>query len=106
MFMVIGPFGSGSMPGNVLFPILLVLPLNTRLLQPLDLCRKSPSRADTAVTPIFVFDGPEHPNVKRDKIVRGNDHWLVDPFKEMLDGYGFRHSAVRDVSFYIHTTAD
>ncbi|KIM87276.1 hypothetical protein PILCRDRAFT_270457 [Piloderma croceum F 1598] len=49
--------------------------------------------AQLPVTPSFVFDGPERPNVKRDKIVRGSDHWLVEPFKEMLDGYGFRHSA-------------
>jgi Holliday junction resolvase YEN1 len=55
--------------------------------------------AQLPVTPSFVFDGPERPNFKCDKIVRGSDHWLVEPFKEMLDGYGFRHFAVCDFLF-------
>jgi Holliday junction resolvase YEN1 len=56
--------------------------------------------AQLPVTPSFIFDGPGRPNIKRDNIVRGNDHWLIEPVKEILDGYGFRHSTVRDVLFY------
>ncbi|KAJ7822021.1 hypothetical protein B0H14DRAFT_2598822 [Mycena olivaceomarginata] len=39
--------------------------------------------------PVFVFDGPGHPSLKRGKLVKGNDHWLVQPFQQMLDGFGF-----------------
>ncbi|KAF8199328.1 PIN domain-like protein [Mycena galopus ATCC 62051] len=39
--------------------------------------------------PIFVFDGPERPRVKRGKVIRGNDHWLTRDFQLMLDGFGF-----------------
>ena len=28
----------------------------------------------------FVFDGKERPRLKRDKNVRGTDHWSADPF--------------------------
>ncbi|KAJ6533689.1 PIN domain-like protein [Mycena capillaripes] len=40
--------------------------------------------------PIFVFDGPERPDIKRGKVIRGNDHPLTESFKLMLDGFGFR----------------
>ncbi|KAJ7767356.1 PIN domain-like protein [Mycena olivaceomarginata] len=39
--------------------------------------------------PVFVFDGPGRPSLKRGKLVKGNDHWLVQPFQQMLDGFGF-----------------
>ncbi|KAJ6622743.1 PIN domain-like protein [Mycena sp. CBHHK59/15] len=39
--------------------------------------------------PIFVFDGPERPSMKRGKVIRGNDHWLTSSFQLMLDGFGF-----------------
>ncbi|KAF8170851.1 PIN domain-like protein [Mycena galopus ATCC 62051] len=39
--------------------------------------------------PIFVFDGPERPRVKRGKVIRGNDHWLTRDFQLMLDCFGF-----------------
>ncbi|KAJ7089347.1 PIN domain-like protein [Mycena belliarum] len=39
--------------------------------------------------PIFVFDGPNRPAMKRGKVIRGNDHWLTGPFQQMLDGFGF-----------------
>ncbi|KAK6981426.1 PIN domain-like protein [Favolaschia claudopus] len=39
--------------------------------------------------PIFVFDGPLRPSMKRGKIVKGNDHWLTKSFQSMLEGFGF-----------------
>ncbi|KAJ7469079.1 PIN domain-like protein [Mycena latifolia] len=39
--------------------------------------------------PIFVFDGPNRPSMKRGKVIRGNDHWLTEDFQIMLDGFGF-----------------
>jgi Holliday junction resolvase YEN1 len=42
----------------------------------------------------FVFDGKQHPRLKRDKNVRGTDHWSSDPFKSILDIFGFSHSEV------------
>ncbi|KAJ7095625.1 PIN domain-like protein [Mycena epipterygia] len=39
--------------------------------------------------PIFVFDGPERPRMKRGRVIRGNDHWLTSSFQLMLDGFGF-----------------
>jgi hypothetical protein len=42
----------------------------------------------------FVFDGKERPRLKRDKNVRGTDHWSAGPFKSILDIFGFSHSEV------------
>ncbi|KAJ7875906.1 PIN domain-like protein [Mycena olivaceomarginata] len=39
--------------------------------------------------PVFVFDGPARPRMKRGKIIRGNEHWLTSSFKLMLNGFGF-----------------
>lgn len=39
--------------------------------------------------PIFVFDGPQRPSMKRGKLVRGKDHQLAHSFQLMLDGFGF-----------------
>ncbi|KAJ6523149.1 PIN domain-like protein, partial [Mycena sp. CBHHK59/15] len=40
--------------------------------------------------PLFIFDGPNRPSMKRGKVIRGNDHWLTGDFKRMLDGFGFK----------------
>ncbi|KAJ7450491.1 PIN domain-like protein [Mycena galericulata] len=39
--------------------------------------------------PVFAFDGPERPKIKRGKVIRGNEHWLTSSFQRMLDGFGF-----------------
>ncbi|KAJ7309120.1 PIN domain-like protein, partial [Mycena albidolilacea] len=39
--------------------------------------------------PVFIFDGPWRPNVKRGKVILGNDHPLTESFQLMLDGFGF-----------------
>ena len=56
--------------------------------------------AQLPITPHFIFDGPERPALKRGKVVKGTDHWLVDPFKAILDAYGFRHTAVSGLSIF------
>ncbi|KAF8223227.1 PIN domain-like protein [Tricholoma matsutake] len=38
--------------------------------------------------PIFVFDGPEQPAQKHNKIVHGTQHWLARDMQEMLDCFG------------------
>ncbi|KAA1475707.1 hypothetical protein DENSPDRAFT_842526 [Dentipellis sp. KUC8613] len=39
--------------------------------------------------PLFVFDGPKRPNVKRGKRITGKDHWLVNGMKEIIEAFGF-----------------
>ncbi|KAJ7764067.1 PIN domain-like protein, partial [Mycena olivaceomarginata] len=39
--------------------------------------------------PIFVFDGPERPRIKRGRVISANEHWLTGSFQQMLDGFGF-----------------
>ena len=45
------------------------------------------------VQPIFVFDGPQRPRVKRGKAVIITDNWMVDEFKDLIHAFGF-HSHV------------
>jgi Holliday junction resolvase YEN1 len=45
--------------------------------------------------PIFVFDGPRRPTMKRGKVINGKAHWLEAPFQRMLDGFGFSWIIVR-----------
>jgi len=40
----------------------------------------------------LVFDGKQRPRLKREKNVRGTDHWLSDPFKSILDIFSLSHS--------------
>lgn len=60
--------------------------------------------AQLPLTPHFVFDGPERPALKRGKVVKGTDHWSCDPFKTILDAYGFHHSVVRAVPVCIQSS--
>jgi holliday junction resolvase YEN1 len=46
------------------------------------------------IKPHFVLDGPNRPSTKRGKHVRGDDDWCVEPFKQILDIYGFQYSTV------------
>ncbi|TFY70815.1 hypothetical protein EVG20_g2183 [Dentipellis fragilis] len=39
--------------------------------------------------PLFVFDGPRRPNIKRGKRITGKDHWLVNGMKEIIEAFGF-----------------
>ncbi|KII93125.1 hypothetical protein PLICRDRAFT_66197, partial [Plicaturopsis crispa FD-325 SS-3] len=42
------------------------------------------------VTPIFVFDGPDRPPIKRGKRVSTQPNWMNPAVKELLRGFGFR----------------
>jgi Holliday junction resolvase YEN1 len=39
--------------------------------------------------PIFVFDGPKRPKIKRGKSVGGKQHWMIHNFRVVLDAFGF-----------------
>ncbi|KAF9228062.1 hypothetical protein BS17DRAFT_772950 [Gyrodon lividus] len=39
--------------------------------------------------PLFVFDGPKRPAVKRGKRVGGNTHWLTQGMKNIIEAFGF-----------------
>ncbi|KAH9993037.1 PIN domain-like protein [Russula vinacea] len=39
--------------------------------------------------PLFIFDGPKRPKVKRGKRISGEKHWLVDSMKGMIEAFGF-----------------
>ncbi|EPQ53590.1 hypothetical protein GLOTRDRAFT_63186 [Gloeophyllum trabeum ATCC 11539] len=39
--------------------------------------------------PLFVFDGPKRPSVKRGKRVSGNAHWLTTGMKNIIEAFGF-----------------
>ena len=42
------------------------------------------------VIPVFVFDGPDRPKVKRGVNVKtGKPHWLSPPFKKFIEVFGF-----------------
>lgn len=57
------------------------------------------------VVPIFVFDGPGRPPVKRGKQVRSKPHWLTDGFKRLVDAFGFHsHDVSTSCSVLTNTT--
>ena len=39
--------------------------------------------------PIFVFDGPKRPKIKRGKAITGKEHWMVNSLRKVLDAFGF-----------------
>lgn len=39
--------------------------------------------------PLFVFDGPKRPKIKRGKVVGGKEHWMVNSLRTILDAFGF-----------------
>ncbi|KZT24920.1 PIN domain-like protein, partial [Neolentinus lepideus HHB14362 ss-1] len=43
----------------------------------------------TPFLPLFVFDGPKRPKVKRGKRVSGNAHWLTTGMKNIIEAFGF-----------------
>jgi hypothetical protein len=44
---------------------------------------------------VFIFDGPEWPQVKQGKQVRGKSHWLTRRFRDLLNAFGFQWHDVR-----------
>lgn len=45
--------------------------------------------------PLFVFDGPMRPDVKRGKLIDKKPHWMVDGMKKMVEAFGFEWRTVR-----------
>ena len=39
--------------------------------------------------PLFVFDGPKRPDVKRGKRISGKNHWMVQGMQEIISAFGF-----------------
>ncbi|KAH9922332.1 uncharacterized protein BXZ73DRAFT_79728 [Epithele typhae] len=39
--------------------------------------------------PLFVFDGPKRPEVKRGKRISGKNHWMVQGMQEIIAAFGF-----------------
>ena len=48
--------------------------------------------------PIFVFDGPMRPDVKRGKMIDKKPHWMVEGMKRMVEAFGFEWRTVRSPS--------
>lgn len=41
--------------------------------------------------PIFVFDGPKRPKIKRGKAIGGKEHWMVNSLRTIFDSFGFEY---------------
>ncbi|KZT64851.1 PIN domain-like protein [Daedalea quercina L-15889] len=39
--------------------------------------------------PLFVFDGPKRPEVKRGKRISGKNHWMIQGMQEIINAFGF-----------------
>ena len=44
--------------------------------------------------PLFVFDGPKRPSIKRNKKISGKSHWLTDGMKNIIEAFGFEWHVV------------
>ena len=51
--------------------------------------------------PLFIFDGPKRPKVKRGKRISGEKHWLVDSMKGMIEAFGFEWRMV-SLAFHLY----
>jgi Holliday junction resolvase YEN1 len=52
--------------------------------------------------PLFVFDGPKRPTVKRGKRISGISHWLTTGMKNIIEAFGFEWRTVsNDISFVV-----
>jgi hypothetical protein len=47
--------------------------------------------------PLFVFDGPDRPSIKRGKRIAGNTHWLTNGMKKIIDAFGFEWRQVSTI---------
>ena len=50
--------------------------------------------------PLFIFDGPKRPKVKRGKRISGENHRLVDSMKGIIEAFGFEWRMVRSTFFF------
>lgn len=51
--------------------------------------------------PLFIYDGPERPQVKRGKVRGKRENWLVAESKKLLDAFGFPWRVVRSIFFHL-----
>lgn len=45
--------------------------------------------------PLFVFDGPKRPSMKRNKKISGKAHWLTDGMRNIIEAFGFEWHMVK-----------
>ena len=45
--------------------------------------------------PLFVFDGPKRPSMKRNKKISGKAHWMTDGMKNIIEAFGFEWHVVK-----------
>ncbi|KAF9003509.1 PIN domain-like protein [Hymenopellis radicata] len=60
-----------------------------------ELLRRLAKLLNFAIVPLFIFDGPERPKLKRGKRVVHSPGWLIGIFKELIDAFGFYHLDAR-----------
>lgn len=48
--------------------------------------------------PLFVFDGPKRPEVKRGKRISGKNHWMIQGMQEIINAFGFEWRMVRNLT--------
>ena len=51
--------------------------------------------------PLFVFDGPKRPEIKRGKRISGKNHWMIQGMQEIINAFGFEWRMVRNLTFLI-----
>ena len=44
--------------------------------------------------PLFVFDGPRRPRVKRNKHISGKPHWMIQGMQKIIEAFGFQYTTV------------
>ena len=45
--------------------------------------------------PLFVFDGPLRPEIKRGKLIDTKPNWMIEGLKTMIQAFGFEWRTVR-----------
>ena len=53
--------------------------------------------------PLFVFDGPMRPAMKRGKMIDTKPHWMIEDMKRMIRAFGFEWRNVRILHFSMLT---
>lgn len=51
--------------------------------------------------PVFVFDGPKRPDVKRGKKINKTSHKLIPGMKQIVDAFGFECITVREPHIFL-----
>jgi Holliday junction resolvase YEN1 len=59
----------------------------------------------TPFLPLFVFDGPRRPDIKRGKRINKEQHWMVNGMKNIIHAFGFASYTVR-LPWHVHYYQD